>query len=104
MNGNTASVSDDSWKKICISEKCFCVQRLSCISVTRISLTRLLFGDTKLNNDYIIKRPSRLTIGFLEACKQLIHCCIKLPFFLKNFTNADYMVNWIKYCMQPIKS
>ena len=39
------------------------------------------------------KRPPNRIISFLEIYKQLIHCIILFPFFLKYLTNTEYVIS-----------
>jgi len=37
--------------------------------------------------------PSNLIVSFLEVDRELKHCFIAFPYFLKYLTNAEYMIS-----------
>ena len=52
--------------------------------------------DTKLNENLVQGLPPNWIISFLEVYKELVHCLIVFPFFLKYLTNTEYMINsWL---------
>jgi len=48
--------------------------------------------DTKLNETIKQDLPPNRILSFLEVYKELMHCFVVFPFFLKYLTNAGYMV------------
>jgi len=49
-------------------------------------------GDTTLNKDIIQDLTPNWIISFLEVYKELMHCFVVFPFFLKYLTNANYII------------
>ena len=75
-----------------MSDKFLPTRTLLCVSVRHIFLSLTSFlGDPKLNENIIQDVPPKWIIICLEVYKQLMHCFIVVPFFLKYLTNAEYM-------------
>jgi len=49
--------------------------------------------DTKLNENITQDLPPNRIISCPEVYKELMHCFIVLPFFLKYLTNAMYIIS-----------
>jgi len=57
------------------------------------SATGFIHGNIRLNENIIQDLPPNWTISFFEVYKELMHCFIVFPFFLKYLMNAEYMIN-----------
>ena len=77
-----------------MSNKCLPTRTLLYVSFRHIFINLTSFlGDTKPNENIIQDLFPNWIISFLKVYKELTHCFVVFPFFLKCLTNEEYMTS-----------